>query len=80
MNTGDKTIDDYLALPDEVRVELIDGVFYDMAAPNSPHGMIAENIWKALDNFVDENGWACGPRLAPADVSWDLGWKMRSGF
>lgn len=30
MNTGDKTIDDYLALPDEVRVELIDGVFYDI--------------------------------------------------
>ena len=27
------TIEDYYALPDERRVELIDGVFYDMAAP-----------------------------------------------
>ena len=25
-----KTLDDYLALPDDVRVELIDGVFYDI--------------------------------------------------
>lgn len=34
------TIDDYFALPDDVRVELIDGVFYDMAAPNWVHQTI----------------------------------------
>ena len=30
---GEYTLEDYLALPDERRVELIDGVFYDMSAP-----------------------------------------------
>ena len=34
---GGKTIEDYLALPDDRRVEMIDGVFYDMAAPTLTH-------------------------------------------
>ena len=33
---GEYTLDDYYALPDERRVELIDGVFYDMSAPAVP--------------------------------------------
>ena len=32
---GEYTIDDYRALPDEQRVELIDGYFYDMASRTS---------------------------------------------
>ena len=31
------TLEDYYALPDDRRVELIDGVFYDMAAPSWLH-------------------------------------------
>ena len=34
---GSYTVDDYFALPDEQRVELIDGVFYDMASPTILH-------------------------------------------
>ena len=34
------TLDDYYALPDEQRVELIDGVFYDIAAPSYLHQAI----------------------------------------
>lgn len=30
---GDYTIEDYYAPPEDVRVELIDGVVYDMGAP-----------------------------------------------
>ena len=37
---GSYTIDDYLALPDDQRVELIDGVIYDMSAPTTPHQLI----------------------------------------
>jgi transcriptional regulator with XRE-family HTH domain len=38
---GHYTVDDYRALPDEQRVELIDGYFYDMAAPTPLHQLIA---------------------------------------
>ena len=34
------TLEDYLRLPDDQRVELIDGVFYDMAAPTTIHQSI----------------------------------------
>ena len=30
---GTYTVDDYRALPEDQRVELMDGVFYDMASP-----------------------------------------------
>ena len=45
---GEYTLDDYYALPDERRVELIDGVFYDMSAPAVIHPMIwVRNALKA---------------------------------
>ena len=34
---GEYTVEDYYALPDDVRVELIDGVIYDMTAPTTIH-------------------------------------------
>ena len=34
---GDKTLADYLALPDDIRIEMIDGVFYEMAWPSFAH-------------------------------------------
>ena len=37
---GEYTVKDYYALPDDKRVELIDGVFYDMAAPTFVHQRI----------------------------------------
>lgn len=66
--TGDKTIEDYLALPDERRVELIDGVFYDMAAPSYVHQIIALKIFQILLNHVEKSGGSCMPFAAPADV------------
>ena len=37
---GDYTLEDYYAIPDERRVELIDGVIYDMAAPSFTHQLL----------------------------------------
>ena len=50
------TLKDYYALPEEHRAELIDGVFYDMAAPSLRHQSIllslANNSGSALRNTI----------------------------
>ena len=66
-----KSIDDYLALPNDVRVELIDGVFYDMAAPSYLHNQIAIQIWKVLDDYIYKNNGKCSASIAPTDVQLD---------
>ncbi len=66
-----KTIDDYLALPGDARVELIDGVFYDMASPSYLHTQIASRIWKTLDDYIYNNKGKCNATLAPTDVQLD---------
>ena len=37
---GEFTLEDYYALPDDQRAELIDGVIYDMTAPTTAHQQI----------------------------------------
>ena len=45
---GEYTLEDYYALPDDQRYEVIDGVLYDMAAPAVTHQEIAFEIAVAL--------------------------------
>ena len=68
---GEYTIEDYLALPEDVRVELIDGVFYDMAAPFVVHQFIATQIGYQLMSYVEEHKGPCKPVLSPVDVQLD---------
>ena len=68
---GTYTLDDYYALPDERRVELIDGVFYDMTAPASVHQLIAGQIYGIFWNHVRQNKGSCIPCNAPFDVQLD---------
>ncbi len=68
---GEYTLEDYLALPDEQRVELIDGVFYDMAAPTTVHQAIGGFIHKQLLDYVMEHGGECMPFMSPVDVQLD---------
>lgn len=65
------TIEDYYALPDEQRVELINGVFYDMAAPTLIHQLISGKIYRVLDEFVCKRKGTCTPFIAPIDVQLD---------
>jgi len=67
----EKTINDYLSLPNDVRVELIDGVFYDMAAPSYLHQQISAFIWRILQNHIDSNKGKCSAALSPIDVQLD---------
>lgn len=68
---GGYTLRDYLSLPDDQRVELIDGVFYDMAAPTTVHQAIAGFLYKYLLDHVLEHGGPCMPFIAPVDVQLD---------
>lgn len=68
---GEYTLDDYYALPDEKRVELIDGVFYDMPSPTSIHQLIDGFIHTKLLEHVAKNKGECLPIIAPIDVQLD---------
>ena len=65
------TMEEYLALPEGARIELIDGKFYDMAAPTFDHQRIAGLLYMNFQNHISKNGGACIPSIAPTDVQLD---------
>lgn len=65
---GNYSIDDYYALSEEQRGELIDGVIYDMGSPSVTHQMIAQEIFARLREYVRKNEGPCMPFMAPLDV------------
>ena len=71
-NQGNYTLDDYFALPDDQRVELIDGVFYDMASPSSVHQLITGFIYKKLLDYIESNKGNCIPVISPMDVQLNM--------
>ena len=64
----DYDINDYLAIPDGIRVELIDGVIYDMAAPTNIHQVLIVQIASRLNAFIEKSNGDCVPFVAPSDV------------
>lgn len=68
---GTYTIEDYRALPDDQRVELINGYFYDMAAPTTFHQLMSGEIHRQVSNYIIEEGGNCIPFIAPVDVQLD---------
>ena len=71
-NRNTNTIEDYFNLPDDVRAELIDGVFYNMAEPTIWHQRVAGLIFYILLKYVREKGGKCLPLIAPVGVQLDM--------
>lgn len=65
------TVEEYLALPDDLRVELIDGTFYEMLAPTYTHQELLMSIVIELRSFVKKNKGKCKVVAAPFDIQLD---------
>ena len=53
------------------RMELIDGVLYDMAAPTGIHQLIGGEIYAVLRDYIRTQKGKCLPMYAPIDVQLD---------
>ncbi|MBQ7536076.1 MAG: Uma2 family endonuclease [Stomatobaculum sp.] len=69
---GEYTVEDFYALPDDKRAELIDGVFYDMTAPGGPHQTTLIELGVQFHSLVKKNKGTCKVFLAPFDVRLDM--------
>ncbi|MBQ7535401.1 MAG: Uma2 family endonuclease [Stomatobaculum sp.] len=68
---GEYTIEDYFALPDDVRMELIDGVFYDMGQPIGPHQVMIGEIHGILRECIRKHQMPCIAMPSPTGVQLD---------
>lgn len=68
---GEYTLEDYYALPEERRAELIDGMIYDMSAPSPLHQQLIMEISVQLHAFISSQKGSCKVSMAPTDVQLD---------
>lgn len=62
------TEDDYYAIPEDVRAELIDGKIYFQAAPSRIHQKILSEMHTVINNYIKSNGGFCDIYPAPFAV------------
>ena len=68
---GEYTLEDYLALPDTVRAELIDGRLYYLAAPTYTHQFYGGQVFAQMTVFRNAHEGPCMPLMSPLDVQLD---------
>lgn len=68
---GTYTLDDYYALPEDQRVELIDGEFFEMLAPSVGHQYVSMEMSLSIGMFIKSKKGKCIVLVAPVDVQLD---------
>lgn len=62
------TLDDYYALPQDQRMELIDGTFYAMSAPTLTHQTISLELCYYIRDYIRKSKGNCVIFSSPVDV------------
>ena len=62
------TLEQYEALPEDKRIEIFDGVIYDMASPSQIHQAISMQISTVINNYILSKKGSCSIFNAPFDV------------
>ena len=68
---GQYTVADYLDLPDDTRMELIEGRLYNLAAPSSLHQYLVGELFASLRSYKTKSHHSCIPMMGPLDVQLD---------
>lgn len=68
---GEYTLEDYFSIPDDVRVELIDGVIYDMASSTDIHQVLVTGLNLRFRDHIRKKKGKCITVTAPLDVQLD---------
>ncbi|MDO4313141.1 MAG: Uma2 family endonuclease [Eubacteriales bacterium] len=68
---GEYTIEDYYALPKTCRVELMDGVIYNMTAPTYRHQGVGGELFVRFHQYIMDHQGSCFPFMSPIDVQLD---------
>lgn len=75
---GQFTVDDYEALPEGIRMELIDGVLYDMSSPTTFHQTIVIRVAMSIIPFLDQSKGDCFAFVSPFALRFDKNDKKSS--
>ena len=62
------TIEQYEALPEDQRVEVFDGIVYDMASPSQTHQTISMELSTIIHTYLKRKQSPCSVFHAPFDV------------
>ena len=62
------TLEQYEALPKDVRAEVFEGIVYDMASPSEIHQTISTELTTILNNYIKSKKGSCKVFHAPFDV------------
>lgn len=62
------TLEQYEALPEDVRAEVFEGIVYDMASPSEIHQTISTELTTILNTYIKNQKGSCRVFHAPFDV------------